>query len=96
MNNQTFDFYKKHSIKLNKNEISEFCNIINASHAKYIDNIRPDYWIDINIETIDKKDILITLNQNKTDGFFFTIDYDDNFEGKDLADFIVKHIHSNQ
>lgn len=96
LNNQTFDFYKKHSIKLNKNEISEFCNIINASHAKYIDNVRPDYWIDINIETIDKKDILITLNQNKSDGFFFTIDYDDNFEGKDLADFIVKHIHSNQ
>jgi len=95
-NNQTFDFYKKYSINLSKNEITEFCNIINASHAKYIDNTRPDYWIDIDMETIDKEYILISLKQNKDDGYFFTIDHDDHFEGKALADFIIKHIQSNQ
>ena len=91
--NKEIDFYDEHAINLNKKEIAEFCAIINASHAKYIDNIRSDYWLDINLETIDKKAILITLNQNKTDGFFFEINHDGTFEGKALANFIVKHIH---
>lgn len=92
-NNQEFNFYKKHSINLNKKEIVAFCNIINASHAKYIES-RTEHAIDIKLETVDNKDILITLKQNKDDGFFFTIDYNDNFEGKALANFVVKHIHN--
>ena len=94
-NKKEYDFYKEHSFSLSKNEISEFCRIINSANAQYIENIRPKKWLDINLEEKNSNTRLITLKQNYEDEIYFEFE-DNTFNGKELEKFIYKHIKTNK
>jgi len=90
-NKNEYDFYKEYSFSLNKNEIIELCKIINNSNAKYIENIRPKKWIDINVGDRNGNETIITLKQSDENDIYFEIDHK-TFEGKELEKYIQKHI----
>jgi len=93
-NEKEYDFYKEYSFSLTKNEISEFCKIINSANAKYIDNIRPEKWLDIYIVEKNGKKSLITLKQSNENEIYFDINHK-TFDGKELEKYIQKHIKRN-
>lgn len=87
------DFYNDYTINLNKTEITQFCEIVNSSHAKYIENIRPEEWFDIYLINKKGKEILLTLKKNDQ-GIFFEID-NEAFEGNMLNKFLENKIRKN-
>lgn len=93
-NDNQFDFYKKYSFSLNKNEIFEFCKIINTANAKYIENNRPNKWVEIYIIKKDGDEITIILKQNNEDGVYFEFE-NHSFEGKELEKYIYRHLKKN-
>ncbi|MEO6175132.1 MAG: hypothetical protein ABIP27_08280 [Flavobacterium circumlabens] len=93
-NKNEYDFYKKYSISLDKNGISDLCKIVNSANAKYIENIRPKKWLDIYVEEANGNSITITLKQSYENEVYFEIDHKA-FEGKDLEKYIQKHISKN-
>jgi hypothetical protein len=88
-----FDFYKDFSINLDKTEITQFCVIVNSSHAKYIENIRPEEWFDIYLVDKNGKEIQLTLKRND-EGVFFEIDHEA-FEGNLLSKYLENKIRKN-
>ncbi|MFB9078598.1 hypothetical protein ACFFLS_15135 [Flavobacterium procerum] len=88
-NKINYDFYKEFHFDLNKNEIIEFCKIVNSSNAKYIENIRAEKWIEIEIEEKAPK-TTIYLKQNIDNEVYFEINHK-TFEGKELEKYIQKH-----
>jgi len=93
-NESQFDFYKEYSFSLNKNEISDFCKITNTANAKYVENNRPNKWVEIYIIEKNGDDIIITLKQNNEDGVYFEFE-NYTFEGKGLEKYIYKHLKKN-
>ncbi|SFD26586.1 hypothetical protein [Flavobacterium phragmitis] len=89
-NKINYDFYKEFYFDLNKNEIIEFCKIANSSNAKYIENIRAEKWIEIEIKENTSK-TTIYLKQNIENEVYFEINHK-TFEGKELEKYIQKHI----
>ncbi|MFD2942865.1 hypothetical protein [Flavobacterium notoginsengisoli] len=89
-NKINYDFYKEFYFDLNKNEIIEFCKIANSSNAKYIENIRAEKWIEIEIKENTSK-TTIYLKQNIENEIYFEIDHK-TFEGKELEKYIQKHV----
>ena len=92
-NHNKYDFYKDFSIKLDQSEIIQFCAIVNTSHAKYIENIRPQEWLDLYLLNKDGKEIQLTLKRND-EGVFFEIDHEA-YEGNLLSLFLESKIRKN-
>ena len=93
-NENQFDFYKEYSFSLNKNEIPEFCKIVNTANAKYIENNRPSKWVEIYIIEKNGDDVTIILKQNNEDGVYFEFE-NHTFEGKELEKYIYEHLKKN-
>jgi hypothetical protein len=90
-NGKEYDFYKEYSFSLTKNQIKEFSNIINSANAKYIENIRPKKWFDINIAGRSGDIKTITLKQSNENEIYFEIDHK-TFDGRELEKYIEKII----
>lgn len=93
-NEKEYDFYKEYSFSLTESEIVEFCKIINSSNAKYIENIRPKNWFDIEIEEKNGNEKTITLKLSEENEIYFEIEHK-TFEGKELEKYIGKHLKKN-
>lgn len=93
-NEQEYDFYKAYSFSLTQSEIIEFCKIVNSSNAKYIENIRPKKWFDIEIQEKNGNEKTITLKQIEENEIYFEIEHK-TFEGKELEKYIEKHLKRN-
>lgn len=89
-----YDFYKDYSFVLINNEIIEFCEIINASNAKYIENIRPKMWFDIYIEGKNGKRTVITLKLSDKDEIYFDMNHK-TYEGSELEKYMQRHLKQN-
>ena len=92
-NHNKYDFYKDFSIKLDQKEITQFCEIVNSSHAKYIENIRPEEWFDLYLVGKNGKEIQLTLKRND-EGVFFEIDHEA-YEGNQLSKFLENKVRKN-
>ncbi|MDP5198042.1 hypothetical protein [Flavobacterium sp. DG2-3] len=73
-NGKEYDFYKEYYFSLTQNEIIDFCKIANSSNAKYIENIRPEQWLDIYILEENGNKTTFTLKQSNDDEIYFEID----------------------
>jgi len=93
-NGKEYDFYKDYSFVLINKEIIEFCEIINASNAKYIENIRPKRWFDIYIEGKNGKRTVITLKLSDMDEIYFDMHHK-TYEGRDLEKYIQRQLKRN-
>ena len=89
-----YDFYKDYSFSLTKYQISEFIKIVNKSDAKYIENIRPQKWFDINVIDKNGNQDLITLKQNYEGEIYFDIN-NKTFDGNELEKYLYNYIKRN-
>jgi len=89
-NNKEYDFYNDYLFSLTKNQITEFCKILNSSKITDTVVIKPKEWLYIYIKekNIDK---IIVLQKNKDGEVYFEFE-DSMFEGKELEKYIYKHI----
>ncbi|HRE79189.1 MAG TPA: hypothetical protein PLL09_15335 [Flavobacterium sp.] len=71
-----------------KIKIKKFCQAMSTSTSKYIDNIRPNNWLEIHFYYNNKKEErVVVLNENEDEGVFFEYD-NTTFEGKLLSEII--------
>ena len=78
-----------------KRKIIQFCNAMLKSHSRYINNIRPNNWLEIDFYYNDGEGkTSLVLEENEYEGTFF--EYDDNtYDGKKLSEALYT-IYSSQ
>lgn len=78
-----------------KIKIKNFCDVMLSAKSKYINNIRPNNWLNIYFYyNYGKEELSVVLKENKKDEIFF--EYNNNsFEGKNLSE-IIHSISTNQ
>lgn len=80
----------------NKRQIIQFCEAMLKSHSKYIDNIRPNNWLEIDFyyDNGEEGEMSVVLKENEYEGIFF--EYQNNtFEGEKLSE-ALRSIYTNQ
>lgn len=83
--NREWEFSRDSKLVLTgRNEIETFCSTLKSSRAKYIDNIRPDYWLYIYFTSNNKEELSVVLKQNYQNEIF--VEYDGNtYEGTSIS-----------
>ena len=79
-----------------KRQIIQFCEAMLKSHSKYINNIRPNNWLEIDFyyDNGGKGEMSVVLKENEYEGFFF--EYENNtFEGEKLSK-AIRSIYTSQ
>jgi fumarate reductase subunit C len=77
-----------------KTKIIEFCEAMLTSNSKYINNIRPNNWLNIYFYyNYGEEELSVVLKENNDDGIFFEY-HNNSFEGKKLSK-VIQTISTN-